>query len=120
MAQSVILDRGLEDMWVYPQVEVSNKRGDTFFEPADEPVKIRVTTSVDQGSDAELPGQVSVPVLRCLARDAPLGAWVRIVYRGEEWDLAYPPRRTPGLSPATRHWEFGIRGRNSDAGKGVG
>ena len=113
--RSKILDQGLEDMWIYPEVVHEDKRGNRIKLPSETPVKIRVTTSIDQGSDAELAGQVSVKVLRCLTRSAPVGSWVRVVYQGEEWDLAYPPRQTPGITRLTRHVEFGIRGRNANA-----
>lgn len=119
MPRSIILDKGLEDMWIYPQEKHRDKRGNTIYQPSETPVRIRVTTSVDQGSDAELPGQVSVPVLRCLTRSAPVGPWARIVYNDAEWDLAYPARFTPGVSRLTRHVEFGIRGRNTTADQSV-
>ncbi|MGO2778215.1 hypothetical protein [Glutamicibacter arilaitensis] len=112
MARSRILDRGLEDMFIYPEVTVVDKRGNTVQVTSDVPYKLRVTTSVDQGSDAELSGQVSIKVLRAMTRSAPLGTYSRIIYAGEEWDTAYPPRKTPGLTRATRHIEFGIRSRN--------
>lgn len=99
-------------MWIYPQLTVKDKRGNMIDVPSETPVKIRVTTSVDQGSDAELAGQVSVKVLRVITRSAPVESWARIIYANEEWDLAYPPRFTPGVSRATRHIEFGIRSRN--------
>jgi len=114
MPKSVLLDKGTEDMYIYPQIEATDKRGNTIELPSDTPVKIRVSTSIDQGSDAELAGQVSVKVLRVITRHAPLESWARIVYAGEEWDLAYPPRQTPGVSRATRHTEFGIRSRNTE------
>lgn len=113
MPKSILLDKGTEDMFIYPQVTATDKRGNTISIPSETPVKIRVSTSIDQGSDAELAGQVSVKVLRVITRHAPLESWARIVYAGEEWDLAYPPRQTPGVSRATRHTEFGIRSRNT-------
>lgn len=114
MTKSRLLDKGTEDMFIYPQIEATDKRGNTIEIASDTPVKIRVSTSIDQGSDAELAGQVSVKVLRVITRHAPLESWARIVYAGEEWDLAYPPRQTPGVSRATRHTEFGIRSRNTE------
>lgn len=113
-----ILDQGLEDMWIYPETIHEDKRGNRLKLPSETPVKIRVTTSIDQGSDAELAGQVSVEVLKCIARKAPVGSWARIVYQNKEWDLAYPPRQTPGVTRLTRHTEFGIRSRNSNVSGG--
>lgn len=116
--RSRILDAGQEDMLIFPEVEVTNKRGESVIVPADVPVKIRVTTSVDRSADAELPGQVSSKVMRVLARSAPVGSWAGVEFRGERWDLASPPRFTRGVSRATRHVEFMIRSTNNSGGHG--
>lgn len=105
-------------MLIYPEVRVIDSRGNHITVPADTPVKIRVTTAEDRSSDAELPGQVSVKVVRVLTRSAPVGSWARVVYNGEEWDLATPPRWVKGVSKATTHVEFNLRSRNQ-AGAGL-
>lgn len=110
--RSVLLDRGREKMLIYPEVEVTNRRGDVVRVPAEVPVEVWVTTSTQRQGDAEIPGQVSIKSMRCITRSAPVGSWARIVYGGEEWDLAAPPRFTAGLSKATAHVEFIIRSRN--------
>lgn len=112
MGRSRLLDAGRETMLVYPEVVTINARGDEVRVPAIEPVEIRVTTSAQRQGDAEIPGQVSIKTMRCIAREAPVGSWARIVFRGEEWDLAAPPRFTPGVSRNTKHVEFVIRSRN--------
>lgn len=112
MARSRLLDAGRETMLIYPEVLTHNARGDEVRVPADVPVEIRVTTSSQRQGDAELPGQVSIKAMRCITRNAPVGSWARIVFRGEEWDLAAPPRFTPGISRNTQHVEFVIRSRN--------
>jgi hypothetical protein len=112
MARSRLLDAGRETILVYPEVLTVNSRGDEIRVPSDVPVEVKVTTSAQRQGDAEVPGQVSIKTVRCITRDAPVGSWARIVYRGEEWDLAAPPRFTPGLSKATRHVEFILRSRN--------
>jgi hypothetical protein len=112
MARSRLLDKGREKMLIYPEAEVINNRGDIVRVPAEEPVEIWVTTSSQRQGDAEIPGQVSIKSMRCITRTAPVGSWARIVFQGEEWDLAAPPRFTPGLSRATEHVEFIIRSRN--------
>lgn len=112
MARSRLLDAGRETILVYPEVLTVNARGDEIRIPSDVPVEVKVTTSAQRQGDAEIPGQVSIKTVRCICRDAPVGSWARIVYRGEEWDLAAPPRFTPGLSRATQHVEFIIRSRN--------
>lgn len=112
MGRSRLLDAGRETMLIYPEVTTTNARGDSVRIPAEVPVEIRVTTSSQRQGDAELPGQVSIKAMRCITRDAPVGSWARIVFRGEEWDLAAPPRFTPGVSRNTQHVEFVIRSRN--------
>lgn len=112
MGRSRLLDRGGEWMDIYPEVEQVNRRGERLMAPADTPIRIRVTTTYDRPSDAELPGQVHTDLLKVFARQAPFGTWARIVFRGEEWDLAKPPTFTHGLTKATRHVEFTIRSRN--------
>lgn len=112
MARSRLLDAGRETILVYPEVLTVNARGDEIRIPSDVAVEVKVTTSAQRQGDAEIPGQVSIKTVRCITRDAPVGSWARIVYRGEEWDLAAPPRFTPGLTKATQHVEFIIRSRN--------
>lgn len=111
-SRSRLLDRGREQMFIYPEVLVINARGDQVKVPAETPVEIWVTSSSQRQGDGEMAGQVSIKSMRCITRDAPVGSWARIVFRGEEWDLAAPPRFTAGLSRATRHVEFIIRSRN--------
>lgn len=112
MRRSRLLDRGRSLMLIYPEVTVINARGDRIRVPAETPVEVWVTTSSQRQGDAELAGQVSIKSMRCITRSAPVGSWARIVFLGEEWDLATPPRFTPGLSRATQHVEFIIRSRN--------
>jgi hypothetical protein len=110
--RSILLDQGRESMLIYPEVTVTNSRGDSVRIPSDTPVEVWVTSSAQRQGDAEIAGQVSIKSMRCITRTAPVGSWARIVFRGEEWDLAVPPRFTPGLSRATQHVEFVIRSRN--------
>lgn len=99
-------------MDIYPEIVKVNSRGISEKVASTTPVRVRVTTAVDRSSDAEVPGQLSVKVVRCYARSAPVGSWARVVYDGEEYDVAIPPRFTAGVSRATRHVEFVIRSRN--------
>ena len=113
--RSRILDRGPEYVWIYPEVLHVDARGNRVRLPSDTPVKVRVTTSEDRSSDAELPGQVSSKLVRCIARSAPITTWARVDYDGESWDLAAPPRVSKGLTRATSHVEFILRSRNYSA-----
>ena len=113
--KSKLLDRGSSLIYIYPEVEVVNTRGEHVRVPAETPVAVRVSMSRDRNATAELPGQVDVKIIRCVARDAPIGAWVRVVYAGEEWDVAAPPHFSDGTSKNTRNVTFTIRSRNSIA-----
>jgi hypothetical protein len=110
--KSKLLDRGASVIQVYPEVEVVNARGERVRVPAETPVSVRCSMSKDRNTTAELPGQVDVKIIRCVARKAPVGAWVKIEYNGEEWDLAAPPHFGEGVSKNTRNVTFTIRSRN--------
>jgi hypothetical protein len=85
--KSILLDRGRSVIQVYPEVEVVNARGERVRVPSETPVSVRVSMSRDRNASAELPGQVDVKIIRCVARTAPVGSWVRVVYAGEARDV---------------------------------
>lgn len=110
--KSKLLDRGSSVIEIYPEVEVVNARGERVRIPSATPVRVRVSMSRDRNASAELPGQVDVKIIRCVTRDAPVGSWSRVVYGGEEWDLAAPPHFGDGVSKNTRNVSFTLRSRN--------
>lgn len=116
---SRLLDRGRELILVWPQVEVITPRGDLRKVPAEEPIAIRCTTSEDRSQIADLPGQIDIHILRVLARRIPTApdgtpsTWARVMYEGQEYDMAEPPRKSRGVSRATEHWEFKLRSRSN-------
>ncbi|MBT2587946.1 hypothetical protein [Arthrobacter sp. ISL-95] len=112
MVKSRLLDRGRESLIVYVEETVTDSFGNVVKRPSGDGVTIRCTSSEDRSSDAELNGQVSNKVVRILARQVPAGSWSRIIYDGEEWDLASPPRMTTGATDRLKHIEFTIRSRN--------
>lgn len=116
--KSLLLDRGRNRLTIYPEVTVTNARGDRVKVPSETPVTVRVSMSEDRNASAELPGQVDVKIIRCVARDAPVGSWARIVFDGEEYDLAAPPHFSAGVSKATRNVTFTLRSRNTGGGSG--
>ena len=111
MKRSRLLDAGKAIIWVYPEEKKRDSRNNLVKVPSETPVKVRATTSYDRSSIAELPGQIDVDVLKCVTRDAPVGSWARIIHDGKEWDLASPPRFSPGASKATRFVQFTLRSR---------
>lgn len=114
MRRSRLLDAGSDVILVYPEVSMRDSRNNLVKVPSDTPVTVRATTSMDRSSIAELPGQVEISVIRCVTRDAPVGSWARVEYAGKEWDLAAPPRWSPGMSKATRYVSFTLRSRPGD------
>lgn len=112
MVKSRLLDRGRETLIVYLEELATDSLGNKVKRPSGVGIEIKVTSSEDRSSDAELPGQVTNKVMRILARQVPIGSWSRVVFNGEEWDLSGPPRFTPGATGRLKHIEFTIRSRN--------
>jgi hypothetical protein len=110
--KSILLDRGRNTLVIYPETTVVNSRGESVKVPSETPVHVRVSMSEDRNATAELPGQVDVKIIRCVARDAPAGSWARVVFDGEEYDVAAPPHFSAGVSKATRNVTFTLRSRN--------
>lgn len=111
MRRSRLLDAGTDVIWVYPEVKVRDSRNNLVKIPAETPVKMHATTALDRSSIAELPGQIDLEVVKVVTRDAPVGSWARILHNNREWDLAAPPRFSPGMSKATRFVSFTMRSR---------
>jgi len=111
MLRSRLLDAGTSIIYVYPEVAARDSRNNLVKVPSETPIEVRATTTADRSSTAELPGQIEVSVIKCMTRDAPVGAWARVVHEGREWDLASPPRFSPGRSKATRFVSFTLRSR---------
>jgi hypothetical protein len=112
MVKSRLLDKGRETLIVYVEETATDSLGNTIKRPSGDGIELSVTSSEDRSSDAELPGQVSNKVVRILARQVPVGSWSRVIFRGEEWDLALPPTFTQGATGRLKHVEFSIRSRN--------
>lgn len=114
-----LLDRGREIVYVYPELQAYNDRGDLKFIPSDEPVRIRCTTAMDRSQMADLPGQIDIHIRKVTARQIPLGedgrpaTWSRIVYQGQEYDMGAPPSFNKGATKRTDHWTFTIRSRSN-------
>lgn len=113
MPRSALLDRGREYVDIYPEEIVIDDRGTPFRQPSKVPVRVRVTVTADRSQIAELAGQIDTDILKFFARSAPLGSWARVVYNGDEYDLAEPPRFVAGVSKSTKHVQFLLRARSN-------
>lgn len=114
---SVILDKGNEKMIIYKDKEVRDADGMLVVYPDyDNPVEIRVTSSEERGSIAELQGQVHIPQVRFITRFAEIGSYAVAEYAGDKWNLSVPPRATKGLrngfAQRGQHIQFTLRSRN--------
>lgn len=112
---SSLLDKGRQELIIWPAVKVANSRGSVEWAPDTEnPIRLRVTTTGDRSQIADLTGQVDVEVMRVKTRTYPGrlgGTWSRVLLDGVEYDLAEPPRYTKGPSRALSHWTFTLRSR---------
>ncbi len=115
MRNSVLLDRGSEMMFIYPETRYTDNRGNTIVKPdLTKPLTRWVNVVTDRQSDAELLGQVSVKVLRFATRSIPGGdSQARVWFRNEWWDLAIPPKNS-WQTRALSHSEYIIRSRNQN------
>lgn len=101
-------------MTIYPDVAVTTRRGDVIRQPdMDNPITFMVNVATDRQSTAELTGNIAVKVLRCIFRDEPITPFTRVTFRGEEWDVAIPPKKN-AFTKAVSHYEMTIRSRNKE------
>lgn len=113
---SRLLDRGTEQMLVFPSAEQLDRQGNRV-RVADmdaAPISLLVNVSTDRQATAELPGQVDVMVLKVSTREFPLDSYDRIELRGQEWDLAVPPVFSR-WTRSTSHVALILRSRNRAA-----
>lgn len=120
MPRGKLIDRGEELCTVYPEVIYKDKDGKLLHRAGKEGKQIRVTVSEERRTASDLIGQVSVNMIRCVARYVPGWDWARVVFRGEEWDIVTPPHISSGSSRAIRHYEFVLRSRNGMNNMGTG
>lgn len=120
MARSKLVDRGQETATLFPEIRVTNRRGQVYKTKADEGRVVRVTVAEDRQSVAEIPGQLDVKVVRLIFRwpyEDDIGTGSRVLFRNEEWDLQEPPHYSSGASRAMRHVEILIKSRNQLGGQ---
>ena len=118
---SRLLDRGNEELTIYPVVSVTDMLGNTTSQPDNNnPLTMMVNVSTDRQTSAEIVGQLDVKVLKISFRKYPPdvdentfspASYDRLVLRGEEWDTAQPPVWS-NVSRATSHYALIIHSRN--------
>ncbi|WP_181448642.1 phage head completion protein [Nonomuraea aridisoli] len=97
-----LLDGGPDEVLIYPEVVTLDERGNEVRVPAETPVPARGRVQPVASSEAAVAGQQVTTTYRFITRNAPLGAWARVVWDGREWDLAGEPQWSRG-SLRTRH-----------------
>lgn len=112
-----VLDRGREEIILYPEEWQTSRSGVKLKVPSDIGVTVPCTAAEERQSTAELPGQVDNKVTRINCRIVEgVGSNSRAFFRGEEWDIAAPPTISRGHSKALDHMELILRGRNKLGG----
>lgn len=112
MPRNKLVDRGEEIITVYPEVLFIDRQGNRSYRAGREGHAVRISVSEERKTPSDMIGQVSISLVRCVARSIPAWDWARVVFRGEEWDIVTPPHISSGASRATRHHEFVLRSRN--------
>lgn len=110
-----ILDRGTDDVLVYPMVKILDPDGNEVWQPAEEPVTVRASLQPVTSADALVSGQQVDTVYRVRpvrGTDIPFGAWDRVEWDGRTWDVMGDPTRR-NASPRTRRTVFHIRTRDA-------
>jgi hypothetical protein len=91
-----LLDTGFETVVVFAEETVTDPDGNPVRRPAGLGVSVRAHVQpVTQAEDVTV-GQGSDTRYRVIARDAPLGAWARVDWRGESYEVLGEPARRPG------------------------
>jgi len=105
-----LLDRGTETVLVWPQTTTTDPDGNPIHGIADAPVTVRCRVQPVSSRDVIAAGQQTQARYRLSARDAPLGPWARVYWRGRDWDVDGEPMYQRG-SRRTRHVVAVLRAR---------
>ncbi|MCP3801851.1 hypothetical protein NLX83_21530 [Allokutzneria sp. A3M-2-11 16] len=98
------LDHGPETVTIYPAVTTIDPDGNTITVPDEaRPVVVRGCHIQPETSTVDtILGQTAEIRYRLIVRDAPLGAWAVVVWRGRRYDVLGEPRLWPH-PPRLRH-----------------
>jgi len=107
-----LLDTGNETVQVWPEVSSTDSDGNPIKGPAADPVEIQARVQPVSSTDVIAAGQQTVARYRLITRDAPLGPWVRVRWRGRDWDIDGEPLWSNG-SPRTRHVQAILQARGA-------
>ncbi|OLT27792.1 hypothetical protein BJF83_17320 [Nocardiopsis sp. CNR-923] len=105
-----LLDWGPEEVDVYPQVDGTDPDGNPVRGPSDTPTKVYARVQPVTSTDVIAAGQQTTTRYRMITRDAPVGAWARVVWDGRDWDVEGEPLWRNGSS-RTRHVTAILRAR---------
>lgn len=105
-----LLDHGTETLLVWPETVTTDGDGNPVRVPAEEPVTVTGRVNPVSSDDAIVAGQQVTTTYRVITRDAPLGPWARVRWRGRDWDVVGEPQWFRG-SPRTRHVVAYLRAR---------
>src|SRR5690606_41586408 len=105
-----LLDRGTETVLVWPQTTTTDPDGNPIHGIADAPVTVRCRVQPVSSRAVIAAGERTQARYRLSARDAPLGPWARVYWRGRDWGVAGEPKYQSGVR-ANRDVVAGLRAR---------
>lgn len=107
-----LLDTGNETILVWPEVDATDSDGNPVKVPAPDPIQVQCRVQPVSSTDVVAAGQQTVARYRVITRDAPLGPWARVRWRGRDWDVEGEPLWSNG-SPRTRHVKAILKARGA-------
>lgn len=90
-----LLDRGPEEITVYPAVPTDDGYGGTQPGPG-QPVTVRARVMPASSDEAAQDGYLATDTYRVYARTLPAGPWSRVEWRGQVWAVVGEVKRFGG------------------------
>lgn len=111
----MMLDDGPETVQLYPAVRHRTDRGNIERVPGSQPVPLEGVWIFPEDS-TELPTQGQSLLTRYVlrTRSFPAGAWSKVTWNGDDFDVVGEPRHMPG-SPRLEHWLVTLQARTPKA-----
>ena len=106
-----LLDTGREVVLVYVEVETTDELGNKIMTPDfDNPIAVNGRWQSSTAEETADLGQQEQTVYRFISRTFPAGAFGRVDFEGDEWDIIGAPRHRRGSS-TTQHFTTYLKKR---------
>jgi len=108
----MMLDEGPETVQLYPAVRHTTGRGNIERVPGPDPVELEGVWifAEDASESSSSQGQRLLTRYRLRSRQFPAGAWSKITWNGDDYDVVGEPKHIPG-SPRLEHWLVTLQAR---------